>query len=302
MCVDYRALNKLTERDNYPLPLIEDQIDRLHGKKFFSCLDLKDRFYHVPVAENSIKFTSFVTPFGQYEFLRMPFGLRNAPSVFQRFVNLIFRTLVDSNKVLINMDDIMIATDSIEEHENILREVFKIVERFSLNLKLSKCKFFFEEIDYLGYRIRDSDFKSNPVNIEAVESFPVPKCSRDVHSFLGLASYFRKFIRHFATIAKPLYDLIRKDAVFQFGKNELEVFNAIKRMLVSAPILAIYSPNDPTELHCDASSLGYGAILLQKKSDEQWHPCFYFSKRSTDAESRYHSFELETLAIINALV
>lgn len=301
MCVDYRTLNKVTERDNYPLPLIEDQIDRLNGKKIFSCLDLKDGFFHVPMAPESVKLTSFVTPLGQFEYVRMPFGLKNAPSVFQRFVNTIFRPLVDSNKILIYMDDIMVATETVEEHEMILSDVFAIIKQHSLQLKLSKCKFFFEEIDYLGYRIHNSDIQPNPANIEAIERFPVPKNARDVHSFLGLASYFRKFIRHFATIAKPLYDLIRKDAAFRFGEMELDVFNRFKQMLISTPVLAIYCPNDPTELHCDASSLGYGAILLQKKSDQQWHPCYYFSKRTADAESRYHSFELETLAIVNAL-
>lgn len=120
-------------------------------------------------------------------------------------------------------------------------------------------------------------------------------------SFLGLWSFFRKFIKNFAIIAKPLYELIRKDVVFKIEEQETEVFNFLKKSLVDSPILAIYSPTDETELHCDASSLGYGAILLQKKSDKLFHPIFYFSKRTTDAESRYHSFELETLAIVNAL-
>lgn len=301
MCVDYRALNKITARDNYPLPLIEDQIDSLHQKRYFTCLDLKDGFHHVRVAAGSVKYTSFVTPLGQYEFLRMPFGLRNAPSVFQRYINSIFRPLIDAKKILIYMDDILIATVTLDEHLQILKEVFAVIKENSLTLKLSKCKFLFEEIDYLGYRINKEGIQPNPRNVEAIKGFPVPKNSRDVHSFLGLASYFRKFIRNFATIAKPLYDLIRKDAVFQWGPTELTIFNQLKKILLSQPVLAIYSPTDPTELHCDASSLGYGAILMQRKSDKQWHPVFFFSKRTTDAESRFHSFELETLAIINAL-
>lgn len=301
MCVDYRELNKITLRDNYPLPLIEDQIDSLHGKKYYSCLDLQDGFYHVPVAAESVKYTSFVTPLGQFEFLRMPFGLKNAPSVFQRYINSIFRPLIDANKILIYMDDILIATTTMDEHLNILSEVFALIRKHCLKLKLKKCRFLFEEIDYLGYRVNAAGIQPNPSHLEAIEHFPVPKNSRDVHSFLGLASYFRKFMQNFATIAKPLYDLVRKDAVFTFGDVQLQAFNRLKQTLLSSPVLAIYSPKDPTELHCDASSLGYGAILLQRKSDHQWHPIFYFSKRTTDAESRYHSFELETLAIINAL-
>lgn len=301
MCVDYRMLNKISARDNYPLPLIEDQMDLLHDKKYFSCLDLKDGFHHVTMAADSIHLTSFVTPHGQFEFMRMPFGLKNAPSVFQRFINSLFRHLIDANKILVYMDDIMIATNSLDEHLNVLREVFEVIHKNGLILRLSKCKFFFEEVDYLGYRVDHRGIRPNPENIQAVLGFPTPTCVRDVHSFLGLSSYFRKFIKNFAIIAKPLYDLIRKDAVFKFGQQENEVFNFLKTCLVDSPVLAIYSPTDETELHCDASALGYGAILLQRKSDNLFHPISYFSKRTTDAESRYHSFELETLAIINAL-
>lgn len=229
MCVDYREVNKVTVRDNYPLPLIEDQIDMLHGKRFFTCLDLKDGFHHVRMSEESIKYTSFVTPLGQFEYLRMPFGLKNAPSVFQRFINTIFRQLIDSNKVQIYMDDILVATTTIDEHIHILSEVFELIKQSSLSLNLNKCKFLFEEIDYLGYRVSAAGIRPNPQNIEAVEGFPVPKNTRDVRSFLGLCSYFRKFIRGFATIAKPLSDLIRKDEQFQFGDAEMEVFNYLKK-------------------------------------------------------------------------
>lgn len=301
MCVDYRTLNKLSERDNYPLPLIEDQLDLLHGKTFFSCLDLANGFYHVDMSEESVPLTSFVTPFGQYEFLKMPFGLKIAPSVFQRYINYLFRSLIDANKIMVYMDDLMIATSTLEEHINILNEVFEVINRHGLKLRLTKCKFFLQEVDYLGYRVNFNGIKPNPENLEAVRGFPIPKNIRDVHSFLGLCSYFRKFIKNFAIIAKPLYDLLRKNAVFVFNESEIEVFEFLKKCLVSSPVLAIYSPLDETELHCDASAIGFGAILMQRKSDNKFHPIFYYSKRTTDAESRYHSFELETLAIVNAL-
>lgn len=125
--------------------------------------------------------------------------------------------------------------------------------------------------------------------------------SHDVQSFIGLCSYFRPFIKDFSTKAKPLYDLIRKEKKFEFGEKELECFELFKNNLLEAPILSLYNPNDPTELHCDVSALGFGAILMQRKSDDKLHPVFYFSKRTTDVETRYHSFELETLAIIYSL-
>lgn len=187
MCVDYRELNKITVRDNYPLPLIEDQIDRLHNKKYSSCLDLKDGFHHVRVADESVKYTSFVTPMGQFEFLRMPFGLKNAPSVFQRYINAMFRPLIDSNEVHIYMDDIMIATSTVGEHIQVLCKVFAVIRDNALKLKLSKCKFLFEKVDYLGYQVSQAGIQPNSGNIEAIEGFPVSKNTRDVHSFCGLA-------------------------------------------------------------------------------------------------------------------
>lgn len=301
MCVDYRRLNKLSARDNYPLPLIEDQMDQLNNKTYFSCIDLKNGFHHVAMETKSIPLTSFVTPHGQFEYMRMPFGLKIAPSVFSRYIYSIFRSLIDTNKILVYMDDIMVATENIHEHITILREVFELIDRHKLKLKLEKCKFFVREIDYLGYRVDSNGILPNPENIDAVRGFPQPTNVHEVHSFLGLSSYFRKFIKNFAIIAKPLYELLKKGSIFNFGETETEAFQFLKKCLSSTPVLAIYSPTDETELHCDASSIGYGAILLQRKSDKKFHPVYYFSKRTTEAESRYHSFELETLAIVNAL-
>ncbi|XP_055910752.1 uncharacterized protein LOC129945117 [Eupeodes corollae] len=241
LCIDYRELNKITLRDNYPLPLIEDNIDRLKNKKYYTTLDLKNGFYHVSLEEESRKYTSFTTPIGQYEFTKMPFGLKNAPSVFERYMKHLFGKLIQQSKVLTYLDDILIATETIEEHIDILKEV---------------------------------------VNIVVTKG---------------------KFINQFANKAKPLYDLLRKDATFVFGPKEKAVFNLLKSKLISAPVLSIYSPNSPTELHCDASTHGFGAVLLQKQSDGKFHPVFYFSKRTTEAESRFHSYELETLSIVYAL-
>ncbi|XP_076660149.1 uncharacterized protein LOC143363456 [Halictus rubicundus] len=228
MCVDFRTLNKITIRDNFPLPLIEDQLDLLEGKKYFTTLDLKDGFFHVKMHEDSIKFTSFVTPFGQYEYTRMPFGLKGAPLKFQRYVTEIFKELINDGEISVYLDDFLIATETIEHHLEVLGKGFSI-------------------------------------------------------------------------LAKPLYDLTRKDAKFQFAEKEKQAFETLKNRLLSAPILSIYSPQDETELHCYASASGFGAILLQRKADKKLHPVFYFSKRTTEIESRYHSFELETLAIASAL-
>lgn len=170
-----------------------------------------------------------------------------------------------------------------------------------LELRIDKCYFLQTEMEYLGYVVSGRGVRPTRHGTDAIERFPVPKNVREVRSFIGLCSYFRKFIEHFASIAKPLYDLTKATATFKFGPAEHEAFKTLKAKLTEAPILAIYNPNDLTELHCDASSAGYGAILMQKKKDGKMHPVFYYSRRTTDKEAKLHSFELETLAIIYAL-
>lgn len=301
LCIDFRELNKVTIRDRYPLPLIDDQLDLLRGKCYFTSLDLKNGFHHIKMSDDSIKYTSFITPLGQFEYLRMPFGITNGPSVFSRYIYKIFRQLINEEKILIYLDDILIATETIDEHFELLDIVLTIMAENALELRLDKCSFVQNQIIYLGYLINKNGIRPNPANIEAVEDYPIPDSSQKVHRFLGLASYFRRFIPSFAKIAKPLYHLIRKQTAFTFGETELMAFNLIKEKLVTAPVLAIYSPFLVTELHCDACSKGYGAVLLQKQKDDLFRPVSYFSKRTTDTESKYHSYELELLAIINAL-
>lgn len=301
MCIDYRTLNKITVKDRYPLPLVEDQIEELSGKSYFTSLDLKDGFHHVPINESSIKFTSFVTPDGQYEYLKLPFGLANAPAAFQRCINIIFKPLLDAKKVQIYFDDVMIATSTIEENLEIVKEVLHLLARYGLELNFGKCQFLKREIEYFGYNISENGITLNELKVEAIRKFPQPQTVKQLQSFLGLTSYFRKFIANYARIAKSLYDLIKKDVPFTFGENELRAFEILQEKLTNCPVLALYNPKAPTELHTDASSYGYGAVLLQRQQDGQMHPVMYHSRRTTATESRYHSYELETLAIVYAL-
>ncbi|XP_036145206.1 uncharacterized protein LOC105831336 isoform X1 [Monomorium pharaonis] len=301
MCIDYRVLNKYLLRSNYPMPLIEDQLDVLADKKYFTLLDLKDGFHHIKIAKESIKYTSFVTPLGQYECEKMPFGLKTAPLRFQKFINDVLREFIDSGDLVVYMDDFMIATSTIEHHLCVLRKVFRVLVNNLLELRIDKCKFVYTRVEYLGYIISEKGISPTKEGVEAILNFPVPKNVREVRGFVGLCSYFRKFIERFSLIAKPLYDLLKKDVAFEFKECQLRAFEELKAKLASTPILSIYNPRDSTELHCDASSHGFGAILFQKKQDLKLHPIFYYSKRTTETESRYHSFELETLAIVYAL-
>lgn len=297
MCVDFRKLNKVTTRDHFPLPLIEDQLDLLEGKKYFTTLDLKDGFFHVKMHEDSIKYTSFVTPFGQCEYVRMPFALKGAPLKFQRYVTQIFKDHINNGDISVYLDDFLIATETIEHHFRVLRKVFELLVANRLELRLDKCQFLQTKLDYLGYTITEKGIRPTDRDLDAVTNFP----KRSRRTKFPRPMLFRKFVEGFSVVVKPLYDATRKNVDFQFGETENRAFESLKDRMMSAPILSIYSSQSENELHCDASAIGFGAILLQKKSDRKLHPIFYFSKRTTDVESRYHSCELETLAIIYAL-
>ncbi|CAH1713532.1 unnamed protein product [Aphis gossypii] len=301
LCIDYRELNKITVRDNFPTPLIDDQLDRLRDKKIFTLLDLKNGFHHVRMCEKSIPYTSFVTPLGQYEYVRMPFGLTNSPRVFSRFIQFVFHELIRRGDLLVYLDDMMIATRNYIEHFAILKEVFRLAAKHNLQFRLDKCFFGFKEVEYLGYLVNEHGVRPSLKHVEAMLTYPVPKNQKQVRQFLGLASYFRRFIPNFSTVAKPLYDLVKKDKHFVFGDNEQNVFKFLCTTLTESPVLAIYSPDADTELHCDASASGFGAILLQKQTDNVLKPIFYFSQRTSPSESKFHSFELECLAVVYAI-
>ena len=174
MCVDYRPLNKITVRDNYPLPLIETCLEHLCGKRFFSLLDLKSGFHQVPMREESIPYTSFVTPDGQFEYLKMPFGLRNTPSEFQRFINSISREFIDDGRVVVYLDDIIIASTDLNSHLTTLRSVLEKIKQNNLELRLDKCKFTHEEIEYLGYKANFNGIQPSDRHIQALTNYPMP--------------------------------------------------------------------------------------------------------------------------------
>lgn len=302
MCVDFRELNKLTVRDRFPLPIIEDHLINLRDKKYFTTLDLRNGFFHMKLSESARKYTAFTTHLGHYEFTVCPFGLCNAPSNFQRLISEIFFELIQSNEILVYIDDILIASQTITDHFCTLRKVFKIIVENKLELNLSKCLFVQSKIKYLGYNISSEGISPSDDHISAIRNYPIPKNDHELKGFVGLMSFFRKFIQNFSVIAKPLYDLLRKDSRFIFGQSQLNSFEILRNHLISAPVLKIYSPFNETELHCDASCHGYGAVLLQKQSeDNELHPVMFYSKRSSDAESRYHSFELEMLSVVYAI-
>lgn len=249
MCVDYRGINKVTVRDNYPLPLIDDCIEKLGGKNFYAVLDLESGFHQVKIEETSKKYTSFVVPNGQYEYERMPFGLKNAPAVFQRYVNGIFRDMTNESRIVIYIDDISFGSEGFNGFKLLVRDVLTRVTERGLKLNLSKCRFGSDRIDYLGYTISADGIVPNDAHIVAIKNYPMPRNVREIKSCLGLFSYFRRFVPQFSTIARPLQALQLKDAVFDFNQECVDAFCRLREHLTTAPILAIYDPKRMTELH-----------------------------------------------------
>jgi len=241
-------LNKRMVKDRYPLPLIDDHLDSLRGKKCYTCIDLKDGFHHIKVAEHSQKYTSFTTPLGQFSYLRMPFGICNGPSVFQRFVNDIFKDLIKQKRIVVYFDDIVIATETIDEHLSILSDALKLMSAHQLQIRFDKSQFLKVETIYLGYQVSVEGIRPNPRNVSVIRDYPVPTNHKTLHSLLGLAPYFRRFIYNFSVIAKPLFDLIRKNVPFQFCIDKLNSFEQIKSKLVDRPILCFFIPKAETQL------------------------------------------------------
>ncbi len=299
MCVDYRRLNAITVKDKYPLPLIEDQIDRLGGNRYFIGLDLASGFYQVPMSPCSIAKTAFVTPEGHYEFLRMPFGLTNSPAVFQRLINNVLGPLKNS-VALPYMDDIIIPARTEEEGLLRLRKVLEALRQHNLTLNLDKCSFFKSSIDYLGREISAEGVRPGRRKIEAVLQMHPPQTVREVRQFLGLAGYFRRFVKDYARLVEPLTRLTKASTEWQWTTEQEDAFRAVQEMLTTRPVLAIFDPSLPTELHADASSMGLGAILLQTHDGVQ-RVVAYYSKQTTVDQRQYHSYELETMAVVYAL-
>lgn len=301
LCIDYRALNKVTVKDKYPMPRIEDLIDRLQGCRVFTSLDLKSGYYQIKMSESneSISKTAFITEDGHYEFLRLPFGLANAPSCFQQMMHKVIGNL-RFGKVIVYLDDVLIVSETVEENLQLLEEVLKIFKENGLTLNLKKCHFLKTEIEFLGYRVKQNSIMPSEAKVQAVKEFPTPGNVHQLRQFLGLISYFRKFIRNCAALSSPLTSLLKKDSIWAWEGSHEQAFQTLKGTLTSDTVLTIFDPNRDCVLYTDASRDGLAGILMQI-TDEGEKPIHDYSRQTTSDEKKYHSFELELLAIVSSL-
>ncbi|XP_039310737.1 uncharacterized protein LOC113005059 [Solenopsis invicta] len=302
LCVDLRPLNDRTIKQNYPFPVIEDCLARIGPRVMvLTLLDIRDGFHQINIHPDSTKYFSFATPDGQYEFLKLPFGYCEAPAEFQKRLIHILQPLIRQDKVLVYIEDMLIPSCTVEENLAVLKEVLILLKKYDFELNYKKCKFLKKNIEFLGYNISQDGMTLSERHVSAMRDFPSPRNVHELQRFLGLVSFFRRFIPEFAVKARPLYNLLRNGVPFEFDDICENAFNMLKSILISYPIVRLYNPSLETELHTDASSIVLAAILLQKQDRGKWTPVAYYSQATNDAESRYHSFELEMLAVVKAV-
>lgn len=298
-CVDYRKLNSVTVKDVYPLPRIDDTLDSLHGARYFSSMDLRSGYWQIAVDEHDREKTAFVTPDGLYEFRVMPFGLCNAPATFQRMMDMLLRSF-RWTFCLCYLDDVVVFSENIDEHIQRLRAVLECFRKAGLQLNAKKCTFGGQQIKILGHLVDKDGIHPDPDKISAVQQFPRPENQKSLRSFLGLCSYFRRFIKGFAHIADPLQRLLKKDTAFVWSSEQEDSFLSLKALLSSPPVLGHFVEGAPTEVHTDASGHGIGTVLVQSVNGQE-RVIAYASRTLTDCERNYTITEKECLAVVWAL-
>lgn len=301
LCVDYRALNRLTRKDRTPLPLIGEILDRLSESSVFTKLDLKDAYHRLRIREGDEWKTAFRTRYGHFEYTVMPFGLTNAPATFQAYINKALAGLVDIC-CIVYLDDILIYSKDEAMHEQHVRSVLERLRKWHLYINLGKCEFHTTEVGFLGFIVSPEGIRMEDERIKAVAQWPLPSSVRDIQSFLGFTGFYRRFIHKYSKVTAPLTNLPRGDQKrkFQLTPGAAAAFKLLQNLFTTAPLLRHYDPRLPTRLETDASPFAIGAILSQLY-EGRWHPVAYRSRKLTQTEERYGTGDIELLAIIDAL-
>ena len=315
-CIDLRKVNSVTKRDEHPLPRIDDMLDIFNGSEWFTSLDLASGYWQIEMDEKDKEKTAFITHEGLYQWKVMPFGLTNAPATFQQMIQEVLGELFYT-KAPAYIDDINVHSKKFEQHIRDLEEVFKRIRKAGLKLRIDKCKFCFSEIEFLGYIIGKDGIKTDEKKIEKIKEYPRPMTITELKGFLGLASYYRRFIKEFSKIAKPLNDLMKginytrevKQKVQnkririeeKWGEKQEKSFQTLKEKLCTTPVLAYPDFEKEFILYTDASGYALGAVLSQKDKDEKEHVIYYASKSLTDTEKNYSTTELECYAVVWAV-
>ena len=295
MCVDCRAINNITVKYRHPIPRLDDMLDELHGSCVFSKIDLKSGYHQIRMKEGDEWKTAFKTKHGLYEWLVMPFGLTNAPSTFMRLMNHVLRAFI-GKFVVVYFDDILIYSKNLHDHVLHLQTVLEVLRKQSLYANLSKCTFCTDKLVFLGFVVSATGIQVDEEKIKAIQEWPTPTSIGNVRSFHGLASFYRRFVQNFSTIAAPLTEVIKKNVSFKWGEAQEEAFQLLKYKLTHAPLLALPNFSNTFEIECDASGLGIGAVLMQ-----DGRPLAYFSEKLSGAALNYPTYDKELYALVRAL-
>nr|GEY74155.1 putative reverse transcriptase domain-containing protein [Tanacetum cinerariifolium] len=295
MCIDYRELNKLTVKNRYPLPRIDDLFDQLQGSSVYSKIDLRSGYDQLRVREEDISKTAFRTRYGHYEFQVMPFGLTNAPVVFMDLMNRVCKPYLDKF-VIVFIDDILIYSKSKQDNEEHLKLILELLKREQLYAKFSKCEFWISKVQFLGHVIDSQGIHMDPAKIDSIKDWASPKTATEIRQFLGLAGYYRRFIEGFSKIARPMTKLTQNKVKFEWGDKQEEAFQVIKKKLCSAPILALPEGSEDFVVYCDASIKGLGPVLMQREK-----VIAYGSRQLKVHGKNYTTHDLELGAVVFAL-
>lgn len=295
-CIDYRKLNDVTVKDSHPLPRTDDCLDALSGSVWFSALDLKSGYWQ---EEDRVKTAFTTSENGFWQFRTMPFGLCNAPATFERLMEHILSGL-NRELCLVYLDDIIVTGKSFTEHISNLRKVFNRLKGANLKLNPKKCQLFRKEVKFLGHVVSENGISTDTEKVQAVKEWPTPKTVKEIRSFLGLCSYYRRFIKNFAEIAKPLHQLTEKGKQFLWTEKCEDAFSTLKEKLVSSPILAYPKEEGMFILDTDACDTGIGAVLSQVQEGIE-KVIAYYSRTLSKPERRYCVTRKELLAVVAAI-
>ena len=295
MCVDCRAINNITVKYRHPIPRLDDMFDELHGSCIFSKIDLKSGYHQIRMKEGDEWKTAFKTKYGLYEWLVMPFGLTNAPSTFIRLMNHVLRAFI-GKFVVVYFDDILIYSKNLDDHLTHLKFVLDVLRKERLFANLKKCTFCTDKLVFLGFVVSAQGIQVDEEKVRAIQDWPSPPSVSKVRSFHGLASFYRRFVKDFSSIAAPITEVIKKDVGFKWGEEQEKAFQLIKEKLTHAPLLALPNFAKTFEVECDASGLGIGAVLMQ-----EGRPIAYFSEKLSGAALKYLTYDKELYALVQAL-
>ena len=297
-CQDYQYVNEHTIRNAYPLPLISDLVNKLWDAKVFTKFDVRWGYNNVRIKDGHQWKAAFVTHRGLFEPTVMFFGLTNSPTTFQRFMNDSFCDMIAEGWLVIYMDNLLIYSPNTTLHEEHTKRVPQCMTELDLHLKLEKCKFTTDEVEYLGMIVQSGQLAMDPVKLDGIASWPTPTKVKDVRSF---ANFYRQFIPNYSNVARPLIDLTKKNLSWNWSPSCQSSFDSLKHLFLSKPVLHLPDLSAPFTIATDTSKYASGAILLQTDPNGDWHPCSYLSQLFSPAERNYDIYDRELLAVICTL-